>query len=45
MILFFMFLDSILEDFLEIVGTTEPLLPSPTRTPKKNLPLGRFPAR
>lgn len=45
MTLFLMLLDSILEDFLEILAT-EPILPSPTRTPpKKNIPLGKSPTR
>jgi hypothetical protein len=44
MTLFLMLLDSILEDFLEILAS-EPILPSPTRTPKKNLPLGKSPLR
>jgi len=45
MTLFLMLLDSIFDDFLEIIAT-EPILPSPTRTPpKKNLPFGKSPLR
>ncbi len=37
--LFYLFLLSILEDFLDIIAT-EPTLPSPTRTPPKKSPNG-----
>ncbi|WP_294878597.1 hypothetical protein [Sulfurimonas sp. RIFOXYB12_FULL_35_9] len=37
MSLFYLFLLSILEDFLDIIAT-EPTLPSPTRTPPKRNP-------
>ena len=39
MSLFYLFLFSILEDFLDIIAT-EPTLPSPTRTPPKKSPNG-----